>query len=386
MRDRQMSHIDENSKQGKIGPWTYALDIEGENSVLDLTLYGIIGDDGVYSDIASDEIAKLLSEVRDVKKIRTHINSIGGEVFAGISIYNQLEAHPARVESIVEGQAASSASVIAMAGRTKMMRGAMLYLHNPWTIAIGNSEELRKMADELDQVGDSMVQIYQAKTKMSRDELRSLLAEERYVSAVEAKELGFASHVQDQEITVEPAPVADSYDVNGTRYPAAKVPRQIMAMARPSRTEAKKLPASKQKKEGSMPMETIDQLQAQAPGLWAKIEAIQTEAVQAAKDEATKAERERIQAIEEIAKPGHEKIVAAAKFEKPITAEVLAVQIIKAEREHGEVFLAKRSEELGKATKVKSDPDSVQTSDAQIDEQEIEAQATKLAEYISAAR
>jgi ATP-dependent Clp protease protease subunit len=90
------------------------------------------------------EIAKALAEHPDAKKIETHINSLGGSLFGGIALYNILEAHGAEVTSYVDGIAASAASIIAMAGKTVMGRGAMLMIHNPINIAVGDAAELRR--------------------------------------------------------------------------------------------------------------------------------------------------------------------------------------------------------------------------------------------------
>jgi ATP-dependent Clp protease protease subunit len=131
----------------------------------DVQIHGVI--DGGWLDDQSTstaEIAKALAEHQDAKHINVRINSVGGSLFGGVALYNLLEAHGADVTSYVDGLAASAASIIAMAGKTVMGRGAMLMIHNPLAVAVGDAAELRKTAAVLDKARDSLLAIYKAKT------------------------------------------------------------------------------------------------------------------------------------------------------------------------------------------------------------------------------
>src|SRR4051812_38891460 len=117
----------------------------------DILIHQEIGEnwfgDGLTSKRFSDDLAKL----GDVRQINVDINSPGGAVYDGISIYNLLRAHGARINVKVTGIAASIASVIAMAGDSiEMGVGAMMMIHQPWSIAIGNADDMREFADVLD--------------------------------------------------------------------------------------------------------------------------------------------------------------------------------------------------------------------------------------------
>lgn len=164
----------------------------------------------IYGDISTydwwgDEVTpqKFNDELKalgDVDEISVRINSNGGSVFAGVAIHSMLKRHSAKITVYVDGLAASIASVIAMAGDEIVMpNGSMLMIHNPWTIAMGNAKDFRKMADDLDAICSSMMDIYVARTGIDRDELTALLDAETWMSATQAVEKGFATRVEDTQ-------------------------------------------------------------------------------------------------------------------------------------------------------------------------------------------
>lgn len=131
------------------------------------------------------------------KALSVSINSNGGDVFQGIAIYNMLKAHGGDVEVRVMGLAASIASVIAMAGKKiKMPENAYMMIHNPWSFAMGDSEEMRKSADVLDKISESLVTTYVARTGKSADDIKAIMAEETWLSAADAVEMGFADEME----------------------------------------------------------------------------------------------------------------------------------------------------------------------------------------------
>lgn len=140
----------------------------------------------------------MLKQIGDVKTINLHINSPGGDVFEGVSIYNMLKQNKANIHVYVDGLAASIASVIAMAGDTiTMPENSMLMIHNPWTIAQGNSKELRKVADDMDKMGESIKASYLSKSnnKLDVDTLTKLMDDETWLTAKEAVDYGLADEV-----------------------------------------------------------------------------------------------------------------------------------------------------------------------------------------------
>ena len=139
------------------------------------------------------------------------LNSPGGCCVAASRIYSMLIDYPGNVTIKIDGIAASAASVIAMAGTTVLMAPtAMIMCHNPFTIAIGDSEEMRKTIDMLDEVKESILNAYEIKTGLSRDRLSDLMDAETWLSAYKAIELGFADGIIEDEKRKAPAAYAFS--------------------------------------------------------------------------------------------------------------------------------------------------------------------------------
>jgi ATP-dependent Clp endopeptidase proteolytic subunit ClpP len=139
-----------------------------------------------------------LNDMRAVKgdTINLSINSPGGDVFAGVAIYNALRSSGKKVNVKVLGLAASAASLIAMAGdEIEMPENAMMMIHNPWSFAMGDADELRATADVLDKIGGSLVGTYAARTGKDEDEIKALLDAETWMTAQEAVDMGFATKV-----------------------------------------------------------------------------------------------------------------------------------------------------------------------------------------------
>lgn len=130
--------------------------------------------------------------------IEVNINSNGGDVAGGLAIANALKGYKGEVTCNVLGLAASMASVIACAGKRLCMgQGAFLMIHNPWTVTMGNAEDLRKDAATLDKMRDSIVTFYQSKSTKSAEELKELMDAETWISREMANDFGF--EVEDYE-------------------------------------------------------------------------------------------------------------------------------------------------------------------------------------------
>jgi ATP-dependent Clp protease protease subunit len=137
------------------------------------------------------------------------INSPGGSVFDALAIYNDLGQHDGEITVRILGVAASAASLIAMAGdKIKMPENAFMMIHNPSVVAWGNSGDLRDMADVLDKITASIVGVYTSRTGKSAEEVQTLLDAETYMTAQEAKDLGFATDVEPN------LPVTASFDLD----------------------------------------------------------------------------------------------------------------------------------------------------------------------------
>lgn len=134
------------------------------------------------------------------KDITVWIDSYGGSVFAAAGIYNALKEHNGKITVKIDGKAMSAASVIAMAGDEILMSPvAVMMIHNPLTYAYGNMHDLRKVADVLDTVKESIVNAYVTKTGRSRNKISQMMDDETWMSANVAVKEKFADGVLYQE-------------------------------------------------------------------------------------------------------------------------------------------------------------------------------------------
>lgn len=167
-------------------------------STADLYIYGDVTSwPWADSDVDAYSLVNELSELSDVSNINVYINSYGGEVAEGLAIYNALKRHNAKVTTICDGFACSIASVIFMAGDERVMNGSsLLMIHNPWTWAAGNAEELRKEADDLDKIAEASYSAYLDSVNIDREQLKELLDAETWLTPAEALEMGFATTIK----------------------------------------------------------------------------------------------------------------------------------------------------------------------------------------------
>ena len=128
--------------------------------------------------------------------ITVWINSPGGNVFAAAEIYTMLRDYPGSVTVKIDAIAASAASVIAMAGSKVLMSPvAMLMIHDPSTIAMGNTKDMEKAIATLNEVKESIINAYAAKSGLSHNRISKLMENETWMNAKKAVELGFADEI-----------------------------------------------------------------------------------------------------------------------------------------------------------------------------------------------
>jgi ATP-dependent Clp protease, protease subunit len=178
-------------------PFVSSRVLAASEKTLEITMYGDIGEDWWTGEgITPKSVKQQIDDAGEFSRLTVRINSPGGSAFDGVAIYNVLRAVGKPVSVVVDGIAASAASIIAMAGDTVTMgRGSMLMLHNPWTFAMGNAKELRNTADMLEKVGDSMADVYVAKSAKTLEQVKEILDEETWLSAQDAVDEGFADEV-----------------------------------------------------------------------------------------------------------------------------------------------------------------------------------------------
>lgn len=183
-------------------PW---FEIARLENTVDVSLYGEIG-----WEVTASEFVALIDQVDDAEDIVVHINSVGGNVFEGLAIYNRLLRHKGHVTAIVEGFAASMASVISMAAnRVEMMQASLFMIHNPAGGAWGEAKDFRKAAETLDQIREVLVSAYQLRVE-DRDQIVAWMDAETWFTATEALEIGFVDAVLEADLDI--AACADGVD------------------------------------------------------------------------------------------------------------------------------------------------------------------------------
>lgn len=165
----------------------------------ELTIYGdIVSMKWFENDVTHFDFAEELAKVA-TPNITVRINSYGGEVSQGLGIYNLLKEWEGQVTTVCDGFACSAASVVFMAGKSRIMpKTSLLMIHNAWTIASGDSEDFKKMADDLAKINEPLIESYVIATGLPRSKIIKMMNEETWLTADEAFEMGFATKIQEE--------------------------------------------------------------------------------------------------------------------------------------------------------------------------------------------
>ena len=179
--------------------WLWAKNESDNDNSRTMYIDGVIAEDSWFGDEVTPQVFK--KELMSGKgNVTIWLNSPGGDVFAAAQIYNLLMEYPGHVTIKIDGIAASAASVVAMAGSEVLMSPvSCLMIHNPSTIAWGDSEEMLRAKALLDEVKESIVNAYELRTNLSRVKLSEMMNDETWMNARKAVELGFADDVLYEE-------------------------------------------------------------------------------------------------------------------------------------------------------------------------------------------
>lgn len=296
-----------------------------------------------------------LETVKNKEHITVKLNSCGGDLYTGIAIHNALKALSGDVNVIVDGIAASAASVIMCAGDTVtvypgsliMIHGVSIYLWD--SVNIQDMEQLMKGMEASER---AVAEIYNAKTGIGVDTLREMMAGETWFTGKEAMEQGFADRILENE---EDPEISMSHDrkvlyVNGIGHNMEGIRRipggiPVRKSAKPAiRPEANKKTAGQPvKTAGGKKHMTYEELKAQEPELLSQIEAdVRNAAVQQAGADAAAAERQRLADIDSIAGsiPDQQMVQDAKYGENPCSAQELAFRVMQESAAQGQKFLA----------------------------------------------
>jgi len=167
----------------------YAIKNEGESA--EIRIYDVIGWPFIDADTFVNELNRI-----NAKEITVSINSPGGDVFDGTAIFNALNNHPAKIITRIDGIAASMASIIALSGdEIQINSNAYYMIHNAWSFAIGDYNDMRKEADLLEKITNTLATIYAEKTGIDLSEVRSMMDDETWLIGDELVDQGFADTV-----------------------------------------------------------------------------------------------------------------------------------------------------------------------------------------------
>jgi ATP-dependent Clp protease, protease subunit len=301
----------------------------------EILIYGDIGETGFLSGegITARSVRAQLDKVPVGETVLVRINSAGGSASEGIAISNLLAERGADV--VVDGIALSAASVIATAGRrVRMKKNSLMMLHDPWTLAIGNSKNMRKSAEVLDTIKGAIVKSYARRSKLSDTEIGALMTEETWFDAAQAVEAGLADQIDDE----------DALAVSNIARPwilAASTATCKMAPAVLNRVRA-----------------------AHATALATSGGAVPETLFERGAAEGAKRERARITALLKLADkvPGHTKLIRDAVADGKATEGTVAIQILHVDSAHRETTLQQRRAEAPKPVSTARPPTDAQPS------------------------
>jgi ATP-dependent Clp protease protease subunit len=202
----------------------YSIRAAGKNG--EIVLYDEIGESFWGGGISAQKFKNDLDALGKVTNIDLRINSPGGQVFDGMTIYNLLAQHPARITTHVDGLAASIASVIAMAGdEIRIADNAMMMIHNASGMCMGTAGDMRSTANLLDTVSNTIQGVYAKRSGTDAADIGKMMDDETWMTAEDAVKCGLADRV------------VDSMNVTAlgdlTKYPFKKLPNALLASIDP---------------------------------------------------------------------------------------------------------------------------------------------------------
>lgn len=187
--------------------WNWTKNKDGDR---ELTIEGVIAEESWYGDEVTPQQFREELEA-ETGPITLWLNSPGGDCIAASQIYTMLMDYPDEVTVRIDGLAASAASVIAMAGtRVEMAPTALMMIHNPLTAVLGDYSEMAKAITMLSEVKESIINAYEIKTDLSREELSTMMDEETWMNAYKAIELGFCDGIMSDTLESNQATYAYS--------------------------------------------------------------------------------------------------------------------------------------------------------------------------------
>lgn len=190
-RNRILQLLNDN----RAAPRAFSVNASDDGTVATIYLYDVIVTDDWLGGVSAQSFVQALAGIT-ADTIHLRINSPGGDVFAARAMETAIRGHSARVIAHVDGVAASAASFVMLAAdEVEITDGAFVMIHNAWTFAMGNADDLREAANLLEAVDASLVRTYAKETGQSEEDISAWMAAETWMSSAEAVERGFADRL-----------------------------------------------------------------------------------------------------------------------------------------------------------------------------------------------
>ncbi len=332
-------------------------------------IYDLFGIEATSPKKVSEQLENAGEEDLDV-----YVNSGGGSVFDASEIYTDLRNHPGAVNMNIVGLAASAASVISMAGYIKMSPTAQMMIHNASTISVGDHRDMDHTSSFLKNVNQTIANAYSLKSGKTYDELLNMMDDETWMTAQQAKEHGLIDEIMfDEGISA----VASSNVLQNEVLPKKVInkilneygqnPKGVLGIEAPVNNQTS--PNSKEEEE----IMNLEELKNKHPDLYNQVR-------KEGHDEGVKTENARIKAIEDLEIPGSENLATKAKFETNETAEQLAVNILKAQKQDGKQYLKNAEKDADELNEINGDQAPENNNS---EEKEIEDTASNMASFIN---
>lgn len=337
-----------NQKKNKF--WNF-INNEDEGNA-ELYLYHDISSNESWWDdvVTADNFKEELKNLGEKEEITVRINSCGGDVFAASTIYSLLKDNSASITVKIDGFCASAATIVAMAGdKICISPAGMFMIHDPLSGLMGyyNAKELKEIATTLDKVKESIMNTYLDRTSKSKEELDKMMEDSTWMSPDEALEDGFVDEImfktndeEDETIFDGQNIIINSVSMDISKFktlPTNLIKNMKIKNSSSNFTMNSSFFNSKKNKKEMEADKVMDknELKNKYPDIFNEV-----------KKEGMQEERERIKNIDELSMPGYEEILNKAKFESGITAEMTAMEIVKAQKEKGSTFLENREKEV----------------------------------------
>lgn len=310
--------------------------------------------------IVLGEFLEDLEKVKKRSKVTVRINSPGGDLYAGIAIKNRLQELEGDVETIVDGLAASAASIILQGGKKrKVYSGSQVMVHGASGFLFGyyNMAALKDAQKQLEAANRAALETYAQRTGIEREKIKSAMEKTEWMTGQDAVDKGYADEVIDGNISMSVTEDGKYMIANGVMMPTAgfeSLPAGIQKVSNMVTPGSEPVDTDKKSEKGGEEKVTAEEMREKYPEVVAEIEksavAAQGSASKDAIKDAIEKERQRMKEIDEIAgMVGDKEMLQEAKFTNPVSAAELALKAMRKQAELGKQFMSDSNDDVNES-------------------------------------